>query len=211
MKSVQALSLILIALNSTMPQASAGTMVTQSPPALLAAQSPFDRGGMEFQALTGAFFSIDPSDLPTLNHSLTSWRLGLMLNDPSGGGILRGNYELLIEGFFGRVFEGPGDHVAGGMLQLRYNFVQPESKWVPYVQIGAGGFYSDIADDRSQTIVTQDWHYTVQTSIGIRRMLSHRWAFSVEGGYRHVSNGENSDRKTRLDSLGVQIGLCRFF
>lgn len=134
-----------------------------------------------------------------------------MLNDPRGNGRLRGNYELLIEGFFGKVFEGPGEYLGGGTIQLRYNFVQIDSRWVPYVQIGAGGFHSDISKDQTQTLIGKDWEYTLMAAIGIRRMISHKWAFSVEGGYRHVSNRTSLDLTTGLDSLGVQIGLSRFF
>lgn len=212
MKNIQTIALIILSLSSTIPLVQAGTVVPQSSIApMIAAHSPFEKGGIEFQALTGAFFSLDSSDRPTLNHSLSSWRLGLMLNNPRGNGMFRGNYELLIEGFFGRVFEGPGEYLGGGTIQLRYNFVQIDSKWVPYVQIGAGAFYSDIANDQTQSLIGSDWEYNLQAAIGIRRMISHKWAFSVEGGFRHVSNRDSADRTTGLDLLGVQVGLSRFF
>jgi hypothetical protein len=179
----------------------------------MAEHSPFDKGAMEFQALAGAYFSIeiDSSERPTLNHSLANLRLGWMLNDPRGSGNLRGNYEVLVEGFFGNVFEGPGDYLGGGTLQLRYNFVQPGAKWVPYAQLGVGGFYSDISQDLSQTLIGQRWEFNLQAAVGVRYMLTDRWAFSLEGGYRHVSNADLAERNTGLDALGAQIGFSRFF
>lgn len=214
MKPIYVLSLMLISFGSITPPVSGGTMVSENSAAIVVpTHSPYDKGQMEFQAISGVFFSIseDSSNRSTLNNSLTSWRLGWMLNDPSGNGFLRGNCEILVEGFFGSVLEGPGDYLGGGSLQLRYNFVQPDSKWVPYVQIGAGAFYSDISDDQSQNLLDQDWAYNLQAAVGIRRMINHRWALSVEGGYRHVSTADNSDTNTGLDSLGVQIGFSRFF
>jgi len=175
--------------------------------------SPFAKGQMEFQALTGAFFSFSPdsSDRPDINHSLTSWRIGWMLNDPTGTGFFRGNSELLLEGFFGKVFEGAGDYLGGATLQLRYNFVQPDARFVPYIQIGAGGFYSDIYKDQSQRLIGKSVSINLQTAIGIRYLLSDTWALSLEGGYRHVSNPGTSERNRGLDSLGMQLGFCRFF
>ncbi len=179
----------------------------------VAVDSPFDKGRREFQGVSGAFFSVSSSssEQPALNHTLSSWRLGVMLSDVSGSGFFRGNTEFLFEGSFGGVFKGPGDYLGGGMFQLRYNFVQPDTRWVPYAQIGAGVFYSDIYKDQSQSMIGKPLELNLQVALGLRYLLSDRLAISLEGGYRHITNAGTSDRDEGLNELGVQLGLCRFF
>jgi len=94
---------------------------------------------------------------------------------------------------------------------LRYNFVQPDSKWVPYVQIGGGAVYNDIYKDRSQRLTGQAWEIQASAAIGVRYLLNDRWSVNLEGGYRHISNAGMDDRNVGLNSLGGGIGLCRHF
>ena len=175
--------------------------------------SVFSKGKFEFQSVTGMAFAFSPddSDRPAIDYSVSSYRLGIMLDDVSGEGFSRGNTELLAEGFFGRVSEGPGDYLGGATLILRYNFVQPETRWIPYAQLGAGAFFSDIHKDQSQDLIGQAWEYNLQAGVGIRYLFWETWAFSLEGSYRHVSNFGSSDRNTGLDALSASAGFGRFF
>lgn len=172
-------------------------------------ESPFDRGSLEFQALGGAFFSINHS--PNFDYAVGTLRLGYMLYSPNGGGCLRGNTELLLEVFGGGIFKGPGSGMVGGTLLLRYNFVQPEATVVPYFQIGAGGLYSDAAQDQSQRLIGSDFEFNLQASIGVRWFCTPRCAFILEGGYRHISNADTADRNMGVDAIGGMLGLSYFF
>jgi hypothetical protein len=171
--------------------------------------SPFDRDRHEFQALGGAFFSFTHS--PNLNYAIGTLRLGCMLNSPSGSGVFRGNTECLIDIFGGPIWEGPGDGLAGATLLLRYNFVQPQAVIVPYAQIGVGGLYSDAAEDHEQRLIGSHWEFNLQASVGLRWFCTQRCAFTLEGGYRHISNGNLADRNTGVDSLGGMLGVSVFF
>ena len=177
------------------------------------AHSPFDKGRKEFQSLTGVYWSFTPdrSTRPTLNSTMSSYRLGVMLNDVRGSGWLRGNYEFLLEGFVGTIYQGPGNGLGGATLQLRYNFVQPDTRWVPYFQIGAGGVYSDMYKDRARSVVGSAVNFNLQGAVGVRNLLKEQWAVSLEGGCRHISNAGLSNRNAGLNSLGAQIGLSYFF
>lgn len=172
-------------------------------------ESPFDRGSLELQVLGGAFFSINHS--PDFNYAIGTVRLGCMLYSPKGEGCLRGNTELLLEVFGGGIFEGPGSGLVGGTLLLRYNFVQPEAAVVPYLQIGAGGLYSDAADDETQRLIGSDFEFNLQASIGVRWFCTPRCALTLEGGYRHISNADTADRNVGVDSIGGMIGVSYFF
>ena len=179
--------------------------------AVVAVSTPFDKGKMELQSSSGAYFSIGGSGRPTLNYSSAAYRLGIMLNTPEGDGCFRGNWELMLQAFGGSVFDGPGSAFGGAAIMLRYNFVQPDSKWVPYVQIGAGGVYNDIYKDHSQRLIGQAWEFDLEAALGIRYFLSERWALNLEGGYRHISNAGLNDRNTGLNSLGASVGLGLHF
>ncbi len=175
------------------------------------ASSPFDQGRLELQSATGAYLSIGHSREPSLNYTTSAYRLGIMVNTPSGDGWLRGNWEPMIQLMYGSVFNGPGNYLGGAAVILRYNFVQPESKWVPYVQIGAGAIYNDIYKDRAQRLIGQQWEFDLEATIGVRYLVNSRWSANLEGGYRHNSNANNSDRNVGLNSLGVSVGLGYHF
>ena len=176
-------------------------------------RSPFEKGRFELQSGLGAFWSFSPdgSERDTINYMLSTYRLGVMLNDPSGDGWYRGNFEFMLEGFYGSVFQGPGDSLAGGSLILRYNFVQPESHWFPYFQIGAGGLWNDIYEDRNQILIGKEWEFLLQASLGLRYQITPKWGIAIEGGWRHISNAETDDRNRGLDSLGGLVGLVYTF
>ena len=123
----------------------------------------------------------------------------------------RGNSEILAEGFFGSVFKGPGDFFGGAALLFRYNFVRQECRWVPYVQGGAGAFYSDIQKNHLQNLIRSAGEINLQADVGVRYFLNQKWSLDLEGGYRRVTQAVSSDRNDGLDELGVQIGISRFF
>jgi lipid A 3-O-deacylase len=176
------------------------------------ATTPFDQGKFELQSQSGVYFSVGGGNRPTLNYSSTAYRLGVMLNTPSGDGFLRGNCELMLQIFAGSVFDdNPGNYLVGGTIILRYNFVQPDSKWVPYVQIGAGGAYNDIYKDQSQRLIGQNWEFDLEAALGIRYFFNDRWSAALEGGYRHISNADTNERNVGLNSIGATVGLGLHF
>ncbi len=202
---------ILLAV-SFIPGARAGSALVDDKKAVIPTiATPFDQGRLELQSSSGAFFSLNGEDRPTLNYSSTAYRLGIMLNDPVGDGCFRGNFELMLEAFVGSVFDGPGNVLAGGALILRYNFVQPEAKWVPYFQIGAGALYNDIHQDPSQRLIGQAWEIDLEASLGIRYFFNDLWSANLEGSFRHISNAGLNDRNVGLNSLGGGVGLGYHF
>jgi len=172
--------------------------------------SRFDKGNIEIQGLTGAYFSFDDEGT-TLNQSMSAYRLGIMLNDVSGSGFFRGNSELLLDISGGKIFNGPGDYILGGGLQLRYNFVQPDSRWVPYVQVGAGAVYNNVYEE-DQPLIGKSVEGSFQGALGVRYLIGDKWSIAIEGGYRFITNFGTDDRHDHgFHSAGAQIGLTRFF
>lgn len=195
------------------PFAQAGPPAADGKATVNVAHSPFEKGKKEFQTLSGVYWSFTPHDSPrpTLNSTMGSYRLGIMLNDVGGSGWNRGNYEFLFEAFGGMIYQGPGTALGGATLQLRYNFVRPDSLWVPYFQIGAGGVYSDMYKDPTRAVVGSALNFNLQGAFGARYFVKRNWAVNVEGGYRHISNAGFTKGNAGLNSLGGQVGVSWFF
>lgn len=205
------LACALCAISSTLHAGNAP--VQPSPP--VESELAFSKGQREVETLLGVFYSVNSGDEtaePDLNYALGSARLGMMLNDPSGQGILRGNFELMFGMFAGGIYEGPGDYLAGAELGLRYNFIQPSASVVPFIQVGGGGGYSDAAkDDRVQRLIGSDWSFQLHGTLGIRWMLSERCALTTAVQYLHFSNAGIEERNQGLDSVGGLVGMSWFF
>ena len=114
--------------------------------------------------------------------------------------------------FGGGIFDGPGDFLIGAEMLLRYNFVQPGSRLVPFMQIGGGGVYSDAADDDSvQHLIGTDLSFILEGGIGLRWKLNARCAIHCALDYRHISNAGLARHNAGVNALGGLIGLSIFY
>ncbi|MGO8990850.1 MAG: acyloxyacyl hydrolase [bacterium] len=118
----------------------------------------------------------------------------------------RGNLELLVELFGGEQFK-PNDRYFIGLTPLlRYNFATG-SRWVPFVDAGAGVSSTNI-DDRD---LTGNFQFNLQGGVGTHYFLSDRTALTVQYRWLHFS-----DAHTRLPNNGTntemfQVGVSWFF
>jgi lipid A 3-O-deacylase len=168
---------------------------------------------ISLQLVTGALFSTNSvgPDVPTYDYSQTNLRLGWMLNTPSGEGFFSGNVEALVELSGSFLFEGSGDVFIGPTALLRYNFVQPGWKIIPYIQGGAGIVYTDAYEDRTQKAIGQALEFTPQASVGFKYLVCEDWSIDVEAMFHHVSNANLADRNSGINSLGGFVGATYFF
>jgi len=175
--------------------------------------TPFDKGRMEFQFAAGAFSSFGNfSDIrPHIVDVDVALRLGWMLSTPSGEGFFRGNCEFLTELIGAAVVKGPGNGFGGLTLLLRYNFVQPESRCVPYFQIGVGGLYNDVHKSHPQRLFGSAFEFNLQAGFGVRCFVAEHCAIFFEADYRHISNAGLSHRNAGMNSAGGYIGASYFF
>jgi opacity protein-like surface antigen len=134
-----------------------------------------------------------------------------MLTNIKYSGWLRGNYEVLLEGFIGPFYQGPGTLLGGFTIQGRYNFVQPGNRWIPYLQLGLGGLYNDAFHHREQIEIGSGPEFNLQTGAGMIYFLNRNWAVVGEFGYRHISDAETSTRNTGVNSLGGLFGFSYYF
>jgi hypothetical protein len=173
----------------------------------------FQRGAWAIEAGAGYFgsFSTTSAKRSSINYQLEDVRLGWMYDSPRHSGWLRGNNEFLLEAMAGPVTKGPGSYLAGGSLLWRYNFVQPDSKLIPYIQLGAGMLDNDIYHGHPQREIGEAFEFVLQGDVGLQYMISDRWAASIEAGFRHISNADLASRNEGLNSLGGLTQLSYFF
>src|SRR5689334_5283542 len=191
----------------------AGTEPPPVTPVKEIANDVFAKGSHEFQNVAGVFYFFDrgDNDGPSIDLAVASLRVGIMLSNPHGAGFFAGNFEFLGEVFGGGIFQGPGSVEAGGTLFIRYNFIQPRARVIPYMQIGAGGIYTDISERESRGLVSLPVEFNLQGTGGLRFMLNNKWSLILEAGYRHISNATIKLPNRGVDSVGGDIGLGFFF
>lgn len=176
--------------------------------------TPFDKGACEVEMLAGLFIGFNGSPSakrPAIDFASQTLRAGWMLSTPGGSGFFRGNWELLLGAFGGEIYQGPGNFLAGGSLLLRYNFVQPGARFVPFLEGGLGILDNDIHHQQRQRLIGSGFEFDLQGLAGAHYFLTDAWAVTVEGGYRHISNANTASRNLGLNTLGGQIGVSYFF
>jgi lipid A 3-O-deacylase len=175
--------------------------------------TPFNQGKTEIQLGAGAFSSFQKTSRERQGFTDVDLvlRWGKMLYTPEGEGFFRGNLEFLVESYGAALVEGPGTGYTGLSLVLRYNFVQPDARWIPYFQIQAGGVYNDIYQDGEQRVFGRAFEYDLGSALGMRYLCTDRCGVFLEFNYRHVSNGGSADRNLGLNSLGGFLGVSYFY
>ena len=169
----------------------------------------FERGRSETSIASGALFSpfIATRNRPTINYTITELQLGYMLEDLREAGWLRGNFELAGDVYGSGIFKGPGSYLAGATLWLRYNFVPPGWRLIPYAQAGAGITFTDIDHD----IVGEDFNFNLDVGFGARYFLAKNWSLNLEYRYQHVSNANLGKRNLGINACGPVLGISYFF
>lgn len=174
----------------------------------------FQRGKFELQVMDGAVYSLQYTGLrrPNIDYTVTTLRVGYMIDSlHAGGTFLRGNDEFLVEAVGGAIFQGPGNALGGLSILYRRNFLAPGARWVPYLNLGAGGVYSDAYHDQVQKALGSKFEFDLQASVGLRYRLATRWTLDGELAYRHLSNAHLASRNLGTNALGGLLGVSYGF
>src|SRR6266496_3959433 len=109
-------------------------------------------------------------------------------------------------GIFGRI----ENHYFGLNFGMRYNFVRPGSRFVPYFSGGLGlGWIDSRPEIRGAQ--GQDLTFNILTAAGISYKMTEHWKLNAGILYQHLSNGGQTDPNPSLNLLGPQVGLsCSF-
>jgi opacity protein-like surface antigen len=125
-------------------------------------------------------------------------------------GWTRGYNQFTLTAMAEPIFRGVENHYFGVNFGARYNFVQPGSRFVPYVSggLGLGGIDSRPSVPGAQG---QDFTFNILAAAGLSYKLDDRWKINAGALYQHLSNGGQTDPNPSLNLFGPQIGIsCSF-
>ena len=119
---------------------------------------------------------------------------------------LRGYNQFYVSAIAEPIFRGIENHYFGLNLGMRYNFVQPGCRLVPYFSGGLGLGWID-----SQPEVFggqgQDFTFNILSAAGISYIVNDHWKLNVGALYQHLSNGGQTDPNPSLNLFGPQVGV----
>jgi hypothetical protein len=163
------------------------------------------------QVLMGAYFSgpLGPP-IPSFNYVPLTVRHGWNLGNPFGR-IGPGNWEFLADVTGAAITSSYGNWFAGSSLYLRYNWADPGSPLIPYLQGGAGAVVNDAYRDRAQRAVGQEVEFYLHAELGLKCMIAPNLSLDLEGGLQHISNGGIASRNYGVNAFGGSVGFTYYF
>lgn len=160
-------------------------------------------GGFEETCITG-------KGRPIVNYAMGYADIGYFFYDAMGSGVFRGNVEFLLEGFGSGIYESTtagGNYIAGGSLYLRYNFIQPGWRFIPYFQAGAGLTSMDINHEYDG----MNFNFNLGLDAGARFLISRCCSINTEILFQHISNADLGVHNIGLNSLGPRLSISFLF
>ena len=131
-------------------------------------------------------------------------RIGVVVTNEMGAGVLSGNLEVLLEPFYGRFKNRFSADTVGTSLVMKYN-VLSFGRWVPFWEAGVGVLWTDlaprIAEDSSQV------NFVLQTGPGVQYFATTRMALILGVRYHHISNAGIGQRNLGLDAVLPYVGV----
>jgi opacity protein-like surface antigen len=123
---------------------------------------------------------------------------------------LRGYNQFYVSAMAEPIFRGIENHYFGLNFGVRYNFVRPGSRLVPYFSGGLGlGWIDSRPEIRGAQ--AQDFTFNILTAAGISYKMTEHWKLNAGILYQHLSNGGQTDPNPSLNLLGPQVGLSYSF
>ncbi|MDB6111073.1 MAG: hypothetical protein JWR69_2823 [Pedosphaera sp.] len=139
--------------------------------------------------------------------ALATLRYGWVFSDVVGRDHwYRGNWELLGEAFGGAQFHPHGAYVAGALPLIRYDFATG-SRWVPFVNAGAGVAATDI---RGKDLSTT-FEFTLQAGGGVNYFWRDNAAVTFQYRFLHLSNAGIKDPNLGVNTSMFCVGMSWFF
>jgi len=133
-------------------------------------------------------------------------RWGVVQSD----GWLRGYNQFYVSAIAEPIFRGIEHHYFGLNFGMRYNFVRPGSRFVPYISGGLGLGWID-SHPEIPGGQGQDFTFNVLSAAGISYEVNDHWRVSAGVLYQHLSNGGQTDPNPSLNLFGPQIGVTYSF
>jgi hypothetical protein len=125
-------------------------------------------------------------------------------------GFFRGYNQIYLSFLAEPIIRGIENHYFGMNLGLRYNFVRPGSRIVPYFSGGVGlGFIDSHPEEFGAQ--GQDFTFNVLSALGVSYRFSDRLRGEVGVLYQHLSNAGQTEPNPSLNLFGPQVGFTFSF
>lgn len=123
---------------------------------------------------------------------------------------LRGYNQVYLTAMGEPILRGIENHYFGGNIGMRYNFVRPYWRLVPYI---SGGLGAGVIDSRPSVRggQGQDFTFNILAQVGVSYEINKQWKLNVGVLYQHLSNAEQTDPNPSLNLIGPQVGLTYSF
>jgi Lipid A 3-O-deacylase (PagL) len=142
-----------------------------------------------------------------LNTEIFSLRY--QLTNPAGPWFLRGNWEISALLLGSVIIDGPESYFAGLGAGLRYYFVQPRARLVPFIEVRGGAGFTDSRGYRDAQ--QQDFTFCYMLGAGLRYDLNRYLSLTASAIDQHLSNSYITSPNYGFDSSGFSLGaLIRF-
>jgi lipid A 3-O-deacylase len=171
----------------------------------------------------------DPLDPPRFEMAAESAYLLCIANNPHGYEVaaefltgrirwgvndtdnwMRGYQQFYVTAEGQAIVRGVENRYFGVNFGMRYNFVQPHSRWSPYISggLGLGWIDSNAAVGGSQG---QDFTFNILSAAGISYRINDQWKVDAGILWEHFSNGGQTDPNPSLNLLGPQLAASYSF
>ena len=170
---------------------------------------PLDAPSFEMATETAYLLGVigNPNSYEIASQFVTArWRWGAVHEDSW----LRGFNQIYVLGMAEPIVRGPENFYYGISVGLRYNFVKPNARFIPYVSggVGLGWIDSHASHFGAQG---QDFTFNILTAVGVSYKIDDHWKATAGILYQHLSNGGQTDPNPSLNLLGPQIGATYSF
>ena len=125
-------------------------------------------------------------------------------------GFFRGYNQVYLSLLAEPIIRGIENHYFGMNLGLRYNFVRPGCRIVPYFSGGLGLGWIDSQPERFGG-QGQDFTFNILTAAGLSYQFSDRFSGQLGVLYQHLSNAGQTDPNSSLNLFGPQVGFTYSF
>ncbi len=165
-----------------------------------------DQGGHEFQVWTGGGYS-SWGGITNTGVWTTGARLGWILTNPHGPGVLRGKFEFAVDVVPAFVVFQPKNIAYGASFDpvvLKWDF-ESDRRIVPYFEIAGGVLFTN------QTVPSgiSRVNFTPQGALGIH-FLGRKFNWNVEVRYLHISDAGLTTLNPGVNTIQARIGVGLF-
>jgi opacity protein-like surface antigen len=123
---------------------------------------------------------------------------------------LRGYQQFYVSAIAEPIFRGIENHYFGINFGMRYNFVRPASRLIPYISGGLGLGWID-SHPNIPGAQGQDFTFNILAAAGLSYQMNDHWKLNAGILYEHLSNAGLTDPNPSLNLLGPQVGLTYSF